>query len=74
MKELNQNTKVWRCDSCSAILGFVEGGETVRIKRKDLYVQVCGGKVMTNCYRCGKNNVLEYRSEITVKGGNENGL
>ena len=49
----------WLCIACRFLLGYVEKKTTVRIKRKDLYVTVEGGKVSINCPRCGKLNVLE---------------
>ena len=48
----------WLCTGCGFLLGFVEEKKTVRIKRKDLYVQIEGGKVIMNCCRCGKVNEL----------------
>lgn len=47
----------WLC-SCKALLGFVEDKNIVRIKRKDLFVEVEGGKVSRNCTACGKRNTL----------------
>jgi RNase P subunit RPR2 len=49
--------KKWLCDACKFILGFVED-DTLRIKRKDLYVEVKGGKVTVTCCRCGKPSTL----------------
>jgi RNase P subunit RPR2 len=57
---MNQTTEKWLCTECKGLLGFVEGKEVVRIKRKDVYVQVSGGTVDMNCYRCGKQNRLEF--------------
>lgn len=48
----------WLCSGCKFLLGFVEDKKIVRIKRKDLFVQIEGGKIMTNCCRCGKVNFL----------------
>lgn len=53
----------WECLGCKAILGFIENKCIIRIKRKDLYVEVEGGKVTTPCYRCGKRNSLAYDSD-----------
>ncbi len=58
----------WLCSACKFILGFVEGKNTVRIKRKDLYIEVEGGKVVETCPRCGKRNTL-VDEKITEKGG-----
>jgi hypothetical protein len=55
----NPNLVKWRCIACGAHLGVVEGGKTLRIKRRDLYVSIEGGKVSMVCYSCGKINVLE---------------
>jgi RNase P subunit RPR2 len=50
--------KEWICDACKFLLGIVEGN-MMRIKRKDLYVEVQGGKVTVTCCRCGKRNTVE---------------
>lgn len=52
-------TEKWLCSGCKFLLGYVEDKKTVRIKRKDLYVEVEGGKVTVICCRCGKMNKLE---------------
>ena len=52
----------WFCLGCGFTLGFVEDKKIIRIKRKDLYVEVeagVGGKVSVTCCRCGKRNTLE---------------
>lgn len=54
--ELNQVK--WACVQCRFTLGFVEGKKTVRIKRKDLYVEIEGGRIKVICCRCGKPNEL----------------
>jgi hypothetical protein len=51
-------TEKWFCIGCHFLLGFVEDKKIVRIKRKDLYIQITGGQVMVNCCRCGKPNFL----------------
>ena len=56
---MNDKYNVWKCLCCGNILGMVEGGQIVRIKRKDLYITVENGKVTTNCTRCGKPNTLD---------------
>lgn len=48
----------WLCSACKFILGFIENKTTVRIKRKDLYIEVEGGVVKEICPRCGKQNTL----------------
>lgn len=60
-------TEKWLCVSCKFILGYVENKEFIRIKRKDLYVEVQGGKVTENCPRCGKRNSLDYISRSENK-------
>lgn len=52
-------TEKWLCTGCHFLLGFVENKTIVRIKRKDLYIQVKGGEVWVNCCRCGKVNNLQ---------------
>lgn len=48
----------WYCIACKFLLGIVENKNIVRIKRKDLYLSVEGGKITVNCCRCGKPNEL----------------
>lgn len=49
----------WHCQACGCVLGHIEDGNTVRIKRKDLYIEITGGAKITEiCYRCGKPNIL----------------
>lgn len=48
----------WLC-ACKFLLGFIEDKKVIRIKRKDLYIEVEGGKVTEMCPRCGKRNTLE---------------
>lgn len=48
----------WVCSGCEFLLGYVESKEVLRIKRKDLYVEIKGGEVRVNCCRCGKLNIL----------------
>lgn len=49
----------WHCVACGCVLGHIENKTTIRIKRKDLYVEVEGGARVTEiCYRCGKPNTL----------------
>lgn len=60
----------WLCTACKFILGFVENNNIVRIKRKDLYVEVEGGKVTETCPRCGKRNTLvDDKGEEVKKDG-----
>lgn len=55
---MNENMKRWLCTGCGSMLGFIEEG-ILRIKRKDLIIQVDGGRVTENCYKCGKANIIE---------------
>ncbi len=51
----------WLCEneSCRALLGFIdETLNQVRIKYKDLYVSVEGGRVVIKCRRCARDNEL----------------
>jgi hypothetical protein len=50
--------KPWKCLGCEFILGYAEGPNILRIKRKDLYIEINGGKdtVIEMCPRCGKPN------------------
>ena len=61
----------WLCLGCKALLGFVEEGKIVRIKRKDLFAEVEGGKVTRNCTACGKRNTLTDDSfqNLQTEGG-----
>lgn len=52
-------TEKWLCDSCRFLLAYIEDKHIVRIKRKDLYVEVEGGKITINCVRCGKKNAIQ---------------
>lgn len=49
----------WLCESCRFILGYVENREIVRIKRKDLYLEIKQGEITITCCRCGKRNTLK---------------
>lgn len=49
----------WLCSDCRFILGYVsqDRGE-VRMKAKDFFLTVEGGKITHPCRRCGKLNEL----------------
>lgn len=53
----NQNLKPWKCTSCGYWLGVVEE-DSLRMKRKDCYIETRGGEVTTLCTACGKTNTL----------------
>jgi len=55
-------TILWKCITCQATLGHVENETVIRVKRKDLYVEigtVTGCYVTVNCTKCGKPNMLQ---------------
>ena len=62
----------WIC-ACKALLGFVEDKRIIRIKRKDLYIEVEGGKVTRNCTKCGKPNTLIDKTDLE-KGVSKDGV
>ena len=69
--------KKWLCIACKALLGVVEDEKIVRIKRKDLFVEVEGGKVTRNCTACGKSNTLtddSFKNQQTEGGEIKNGV
>jgi len=50
-----QKDQPWICPGCGALLGFVgKGGREIRIKYKDLYISVEGGRVSRPCRKCGR--------------------
>ena len=49
----------WLCENCHFLLGYVEDKTTARIKHKDLYIEIKGGEITTNCRRCGKRNTIK---------------
>jgi len=51
----------WRCEECKFQLGVTDPKKSVlRIKYKDLYVEVFGGSVLVICRRCGKRNLVKF--------------
>lgn len=61
-----QNQK-WLCINCNFFLGWIENKNILRVKRKDLYIEITSGKkIVINCCRCGKPNELldDGRSDI----------
>ena len=68
-------TEQWLCIACKFILGYIEDKKIIRIKRKDLYVEIKGGEVTETCCRCGKRNTLtDNEVKIPEKGGTEHGI
>lgn len=58
-KEKMQGT-MWKCMGCGMKLGILDPtGEILRIKYKDLYISIQGGRVECMCRRCAQPNVLE---------------
>lgn len=66
-----QSDRPWVCPGCKAILGFTGmGGREIRIKYKDLYVMVEGGKVSRPCRKCGRMNTImddDYIEYLQIK-------
>ena len=61
IKQASQQEK-WLCEACRFLLAYVEGRKIIRIKRKDLYVEIEIGKegrVSLPCPRCGKPNTIK---------------
>ena len=57
----------WLCqnETCKALLGYVdEDMSQVRIKYKDLYVTVEGGRIVLICRHCAKVNELTDRDYL----------
>ena len=67
--------KPWICPGCGALLGYVgKGGREIRIKYKDLYITVEGGRITRPCRKCGRLNELidaEYVAYLKEKYGEE---
>jgi hypothetical protein len=55
-----QEEHEWRCSACSLKLGIISVDKTsVRIKYKDLYITIEGGRIQFLCRRCATVNILE---------------
>ena len=64
MSETNQR---WECLACGFLLGWVEHKSVLRVKRKDLYIEITKAqKIVINCCRCGKPNELKDIPEAVV--------
>jgi len=49
----------WLCTDCRFILGYINPENTeVRMKAKDFFLTVEGGKITHPCRRCGKTNEI----------------
>jgi len=66
---MNAKLLEWKCIGCNFFLGFIEDKKIIRIKRKDLYVEVEGGKVTETCPRCGKRNTIADENFKEASGG-----
>ena len=64
----------WLCKACKFLLGYLHDENVLSIKRKDLYVEVQGGKVTVNCCRCGLQNTVVDDKIQDGKEVNINGL
>ena len=68
------SAEIWLCLVCKLILGHVENKKYIRIKRRDLCVEVERGKVTIVCPRCGKPNTVEDDGEIKDAVSDDEGL
>ena len=59
---MSEKQEKWPCGMCKSLLGFINGN-IIRIKRKDLYAEIEGGRVTVICRRCGKSNTI--RTDIS---------
>lgn len=51
--------KQWLCTDCRFVLGYINPENTeVRMKAKDFFLTVEGGKITHPCRRCGKVNEI----------------
>jgi hypothetical protein len=65
-------TEKWLCESCKFLLAWIENKQIIRVKRKDLFIEIEGGRVTVNCVRCGKANTIKdeaYEVQTEQKGG-----
>lgn len=60
----------WKCFYCNFMLGLVSPDQKIlRVKYKDFYMSVQGGRVETLCRKCGRVNVLEYSPDEEQPAG-----
>ncbi|MBA7594677.1 hypothetical protein ES703_01624 [subsurface metagenome] len=58
----------WLCTDCRFILGYVNPEKTeVRMKAKDFFLTVEGGKISHPCRRCGKVNEIAEQEFLAWK-------
>lgn len=57
----------WKCLACDNILGYVaRNGTVLRMKYKDFYVFIEeAASVTTLCRKCGRENILNQKTEGT---------
>lgn len=68
-KTRRTDTHKWLCTTCKAILAHTDKAkETLRIKYKDLYVFVEGGKVTVICRGCGTPNTARQFIPAEIAG------
>jgi hypothetical protein len=70
-QRISNSLEKWLCMCCKFLLAFVEDKKIIRMKRKDMYIEIEGGRVATNCPRCGKRNEIVDKKE---KGGGSDEL
>lgn len=58
----------WLCTDCRFILGYINPQKTeVRMKAKDFFLTVEGGKITHPCRRCGKTNEIAEEEYLAWK-------
>lgn len=58
-ERLLRRGQVWLCEACEFVLGYVSPDKReVRMKAKDFFLTVEGGKITHPCRRCGKVNTI----------------
>lgn len=58
----------WLCTDCRFVLGYINPEKTeVRMKAKDFFLTVEGGKITHPCRRCGKVNEIAEEEYLAWK-------
>ncbi|GAH19804.1 unnamed protein product [marine sediment metagenome] len=58
----------WLCTDCRFVLGYINPQKTeVRMKAKDFFLTVEGGKITHPCRRCGKTNEIAEEEYLAWK-------
>ena len=70
MNEIHTVNEQWLCVVCRFLIGYVEDKTTIRIKRRDLFVEIKGGEdqVTVICPRCGKHNIIGDENSVRKEG------